>query len=231
MAKGGYVVDMQNLDITHFKAVVFDWDNTLAQSTPPLTYAVNRVLKTYHLPCWNIIKQKRDTNLSFRDNFPILFGKDANAAYSQYKHIYLQAVGKMISRTPYASEVLHFFKKRYIPIFLMTSKDRELLEFELPMLFEPEYFDCIVCGHEAEKDKPHGDHLMYTLNHCASNKPLCPKDVLVVGDSPQDSACAVSCGATAVIIGRDVTSEQSSNDANIMYFDSFVDFYQSLLLS
>lgn len=222
---------MQIFDITHLKAVVFDWDNTLAQSSPPLIYAVNRVLKNYHLPCWEVIKQKRNTDLSFRDNFPILFGTNANEAYNQYKQIYLQAVGSMISRTPYALEVLNFFKKRYIPIFLMTSKDRELLEFELPLLFEPEYFDCIVCGHEAEKDKPHRDHLMYTLSHCKTNQKICPQDVLVVGDSTQDSDCAIACGATAVRIGGNKINACHTNTEHLIYFDSFVDFYQSLLLS
>ena len=187
-------------------------------------------MKNYHLPSWDEVKKKRDCNLSFRDNFPLIFGANADQAYRDYKKIYLSEALKMISRTPFSLEVLNFFKKRYIPIFLMTSKDRELLEFELPLLFEPEYFDCIVCGHEAKKDKPYADHLLYTLSHCAFNQPICPKDVLLIGDSPQDSACALACGATAIRIGK-ASSDTPIESENIFYFDSFVDFYQSLLLS
>lgn len=52
------------------KIVIFDWDNTLAETRTPLIYAVNRVLKEYGLPEWKEVKKLRDNNLSFRDNFP-----------------------------------------------------------------------------------------------------------------------------------------------------------------
>ena len=220
---------MKTLELKHIKAVVFDWDNTLAQSRPALKYAVNQVLQSYHMPSWDEVKNKRDDNLSFRDNFPIIFKDKAHDAYEKYKKIYLKTAPDIITRTPYSLQVLNYFKKRGIPIFLMTNKDRTLLEFELPILFEPEYFDCIVCGHEAKKDKPYADHLLYTLEHCRFKGKICPKDVLVIGDSPQDSACAIACGATAVRIGSLYDNENHCD--NIFYFDSFVDFYQSLLLS
>ncbi len=219
----------QNLNIQNIKAVVFDWDNTLAQSRKVLKYAVNLVLQDYKMPCWDEVKQTRDGNLSFRDNFPIIFHDKAEEAYEKYKKIYLKIVPNMITRTPYSLEVLNFFKKRGIPILLMTNKDRVLLEVELPILFEPEFFDCVVCGHEAKRDKPYADHLIYTLNHCAQKEKFCPKDVLLIGDSPQDSKCALSCGAKAVRIGGLFENEKRMD--NVLYFDSFVDFYQSLLLS
>ncbi|MBR2299586.1 MAG: HAD family hydrolase [Alphaproteobacteria bacterium] len=220
---------MQNLDISNIKAVVFDWDNTLAKSSPPLRFAVSKVLDFYDLPSWDEVKQTRDGNLSFRDNFPIIFKDKADEAYERYKQIYLKVVPFMITRTPCALNVLNFFKKRHIPVLLMTNKDRTLLEFELPLLFEPEYFDCVVCGHEATKDKPHGDHLMYTLSRCGLKDDICLNNVLVVGDSPQDSRCALECGAKAVRIGPLFENETTCD--NVLYFNSFVDFYQSLLLS
>ncbi len=224
-----YMTGMNKINISDIKAVVFDWDNTLAKSSPPLRFAVNQVLAFYHLPSWDEVKATRDGNLSFRDNFPIIFKDKADEAYARYKQIYLKAAPDMIARTPYALEVLNFFKKRRIPILIMTNKDRSLLEFELPLLFEPEYFDCIVCGHEAKKDKPHGDHLLYTLAHCGLKDKVCLNNVLVVGDSPQDSKCAIECGATAVRIGSLFENENPCD--NVFYFNSFVDFYQSLLLS
>ncbi len=219
---------MEKIDISNIKAVVFDWDNTLALTSPPLVYSVEKVLKSFHMPSWSVVQKKRDLTLSFRDNFPRIFGKNADKAYEDYAKIYLKNVANMISRAPFALEVLNYFKKRQIPILLMTNKDRKLLEFELPILFEPEYFDCIVCGHEAKKDKPHADHLFYTLEKCPIGDTICPENVLVVGDSPQDTACAVACGAKAVRIGKIQTTH---SNANVTYFDSFVDFYQCLLLS
>ena len=50
------------------KIVIFDWDNTLAETRTPLIYAVNRVLKEYGLPEWKEVKKLRDNNLSFRQS-------------------------------------------------------------------------------------------------------------------------------------------------------------------
>ena len=85
------------------KIVIFDWDNTLAETRTPLIYAVNRVLKEYGFPEWKEVKKLRDNNLSFRDNFPRIFGSRADEAYRKYAEIYLRSVAGLISTfAPYA---------------------------------------------------------------------------------------------------------------------------------
>ena len=222
---------MQNLDVSQLKAVVFDWDNTLAQSKPALVNTVNQVLEKYNLPPWEIIKQKRDNTLSFQDNFPILFGKNASEAYALYKQIYLKNALNQIKATEFSYPILSFFKKRNIPICLMTNKDRDLLEFELPVLFEPETFFSIVCGHESQKNKPHSSNLYQTLRPILNPEDISPESVWVIGDSPQDSFCAFNSGAKAIRIGASLWPEDTSPPENCLFFHSFVDFYQSLLLS
>lgn len=222
---------MKNLNVSNLKAVVFDWDNTLAQSGPVLVSCVNRVLEKYHLPAWDVIKEKRDNNLSFQDNFPIIFGKNADDAYALYRKIYLKTVLGTIKATKFSYPVLSFFKKRNIPICLMTNKDRKLLDFELPILFEPEMFSYVVCGHEAEKNKPDSAHLFETLRFLLKPEDISPQKVWVVGDSPQDSGCALNCGALGIRIGKNLWREDEKNSQNCLFFQSFVDFYQSLLLS
>lgn len=219
------------LNIKQLKAVVFDWDNTLAKSKPPLVSSIEEVLNFYHLPCWDEVKTKRDNNLSFRDNFPRIFGNKSEEAYEKYREIYLKNVANMIETFPKVKEVLFFFKKRNIPLLIMTNKDRLLLEYELPILFEPETFDGITCGHEAEHDKPNGAHLIFTLKNILKSEDITPQTVWVVGDSPQDSACAKCAGALPIRIGQSLWTDENKNIDDILFFDSFVDFYKSLLLS
>ena len=71
---------MQQLNISKLKYVLFDWDNTLAESRTSLVYAVDKVLANYGLPCWEVSKEKRNRNLSFKDNFPLIFGDKAKEA-------------------------------------------------------------------------------------------------------------------------------------------------------
>ena len=52
-----------DLNIKDLKAVVFDWDNTLAESRTALVFAVNKVLAEYGLKNWEIEKKKYIENL------------------------------------------------------------------------------------------------------------------------------------------------------------------------
>ncbi len=220
-----------DLNIKDLKAVVFDWDNTLAESRTALVFAVNKVLAEYGLKNWEVEKKKRDNNLSFKDNFVNIFGSDAATAYEKYRKIYLENVDNMISTFPKTHDVLNFLKNNGVHIMIMSNKERVLLEHELPLLFERNLFDNIVCGHEAKQDKPHADHLLWTLKDVIGDTKINKRNVWVVGDSPQDSQCAQNAGARAIRIGKSIWQDENTPDNDVYFFDSFVDFYDSLLLS
>ena len=222
---------MESLNLQELKVAVFDWDNTLAESRTALVFCVNKVLHEYNLPEWEIVKAKRDNMLSFRDNFPRIFGDKAAEAYEKYTKIYLQNVGKMITAFPKTMEVLQFLKSQGVKLMVMSNKDRKLLDYELPLLFNPEIFDNVVCGHEAQKDKPYAEHLFWTLKDMFTPQQINRHNVWVIGDSPQDSACAKNAGALPIRIGKSIWADETSDTSGIVFFDSFVDFYKTLLLS
>lgn len=217
------------LSLAKLKAVLFDWDNTLAESRTPLVYAVNKVLEEYGLPDWNVVKQRRDNNLSFRDNFPRIFGNKAGEAYDKYSKIYLKNVARLISTFEGGDEVLKFLRKHGVKIIIMTNKERKLLDFELPLLFEPEMFDRIVAGHEAPRDKPYGEHALYALQGIVAREEINPDTVWVVGDSPQDSSCATAVQARPIRIGKPIWGDEGDKCPDIVYFDTFCDFYKALV--
>ena len=217
------------MNISGLKYVLFDWDNTLAESRSTLVLVVNQVLKEYGLPSWDQVKDLRDPNLSFRDNFPRIFGADkAVAAYERYAALYPQVVTSHIKTFPYVSEVLNFFKSKNIPIMIMSNKDRRLLELELPLLFDKTLFSRIVCGHEALRDKPYPEQVYYTLQGLLKQDEITPENVWVVGDSPMDSSSAQAANAQAIRIGRPIWGDQEKPEADIWYFDDFESFYKAL---
>lgn len=219
-----------SLKINGLKIAVFDWDNTLAQSRTSLVYAVNQVLESYRMPNWDIVQKKRDNNLSFRDNFPRIFGSKADEAYKKYQKIYKANVHRFIKPFPKAFEVLEFLKQHQVLLMIMTNKDRTLFEHELPLLFDPDLFDNTVCGHEADQDKPFAPHLIYTVKDILPASEITPKRVWVIGDSPQDSACAQAAGAKAIRIGAPIWKEDFENDnAGILFFDSLINFHKQLI--
>ncbi len=217
------------LPIDKLKVVLFDWDNTLAESRTPLLYAINKVLEEYHMPEWNVVKSRRDDNLSFKDNFPRIFGNKAGEAYDKYSKLYLKNVGRLISTFEGVNEVLKFLKKHNIKVMIMTNKDRKLLDFELPLLFDTNTFDKVVAGHEAPRDKPYGEHALHALDGFMEPEDINPDSVWVVGDSPQDSSCAKCVNAKAIRIGKSIWGDEQESNNNIVYFDTFCDFYQELI--
>ena len=46
-----------------------------------------------------------------------------------------------------------------------------------------------------------------------------------------DSCCAQAAGARPIRIGKSIWGDEEQKTEDICFFDSFVDFYQSLLLS
>ena len=216
------------LDLKCLKYAVFDWDNTLAESRTPLLFALNKVLEANHLPSWSELVLKRDRNLSFRDNFVNYFGDRAADIYEQYAQVYLENVASLIKTFDYVPEVLSFLRKSGIKLMIMSNKDRRLLEYELPLLFDPKLFEKIVCGHEALRDKPYPEHLYYTLEGYLPVHEISPESVWMIGDSPQDSRCALAANARPIRIGKDIWQQSGDTDSRIVSFDDFKQFYSAL---
>lgn len=216
------------MDLSKLKIVIFDWDNTLAESRTALVYCVNQILQEYNLPNWNIVSKLRDNNLSFRDNFPRIFGDKAEEAYAKYRVIYKQNIAKMINTFDGVVDSLIFLKSKGIKIIIMSNKDRELLEYELPLLFDKSLFDKIVCGREAKNDKPHPEHAYHSLDGMIDKKDISEETVWVIGDSPQDSTCAINANVKAIRIGDPIWKEEETKCDKITYFKDFKTFYKSL---
>jgi len=218
----------KTLNTTNLKAVAFDWDNTLALSHEALVRSVNVVLAVYGMGDWETVKEKRNPILSFRDNFPLIFGRKANEAYELYRQVYMQKAAELISAPECATEVLQYLLNKNIKIVLVTNKDRALLEYELPLLYPQEWFTRIVCGHEAPHDKPNPEQLIYALDGLVPE--ISEESVWMVGDSTIDSTCALSCDAKAIRIGEpiwDIKCEDETNE-KITFFADFAKLLKAL---
>ncbi len=219
---------MDRLDADKLKAAVFDWDGTLAETRTPRLWAVNQIMPEYGLPDWESTRDKQDKNLSFMDNFPLVFGDFAAEAYNRYAELYKANVARMIKVFPGVRETLRWLRQKQVKIAIMTNKDRRLLEFELPLLFDPGFFDRIVCGHEAAHDKPYGDHARLALAGLVEPHDISAQTVWVVGDSVLDNMCAEAVGALPVRIIGGCPEVEKIDSPDVVYFDTFEQFYRSL---
>lgn len=216
------------LDISELQYVIFDWDNTLAESRTALVFAINKVLRGHHLPDWNYYHKFRDSQLSFRDNFKVLFKEQAEELYTCYRRVYLEHVKGLLTTFPGVCETLDFFLEHRIPMIVMSNKDRVLLDYELPLLFAPKTFLRIIAGHEASRDKPYPEHIFYALKGLLTPQEINPKKVWMIGDSAQDSDCALAANALPVRIGTPIWNDDNSYNEKIIYAADFEVFRKML---
>lgn len=217
------------LNLQKVEYILFDWDNTLAESRTCLVATVNEILKKYNLPDWEHQKQKRDPNLSFRDNFPNVFGEElAKQAYQEYAELYKKNVVHMLTTFPKVKETLEFLKEQGKKIIILTNKDRKLLDFELPLLFDKSLFDRIVAGHEAPKDKPYPEQAWFALKGWLKAEDFSPEKVWIIGDSDMDSNCALAANARPVRIGEAIWGSQAKLSKDIKHYTDFAEFYHEL---
>ena len=219
---------MDKLDAGRLKAAVFDWDGTLAETRTPRLWAVNRIMAKYGLPDWESTREKQNKQLSFMDDFPLVFGSRAEEAYREYAELYKANVARMIKTFPGVRETLAFLRQKGVKIAIMTNKDRRLLEFELPLLYDVSLFDRIVCGHEAAHDKPCGDHARFALKGLVAESDIAPQSVWIVGDSVLDNMCAEAVGALPVRIVGGCPEVDRTGSPDVIYFNDFEQFYRSL---
>ena len=210
------------------KVVIFDWDGTLAQSSPPRISAVNRVLKNYNLPEWEISKKLRDENLSFMDNFPRIFRQNSSAAYEMYCRFYLENIREAFYGFEGAESVIEKLRSFGVKIAIMTNKDRRLLEQELPLIYPIIYFDKIVCGHEAPRDKPCKEHALYTLQGLIDVKDITPDTVWIIGDSKLDSLCAAGINALPIRINNIICGDELQKCQNLICFRDYNELYSAI---
>lgn len=219
---------MHNLNPQKLKVVVFDWDGTLAESRTPRLYSINKVMAEYGLPDWESTLNRQNQNLSFMDNFPLVFGSRAAEIYAKYSEVYKKYVGQMIYAFQGVNETLELLRQNNVLMAIMTNKDRRLLEFELPLLFEPSLFAKIVCGHEAAHDKPYAEHALCALNGLIKQQDINADTVWIVGDSVLDNMTAAAVGAKPIRICNGKCEYEKIEGAEVWYFNHFKDFYQQL---
>lgn len=217
------------LELSKLQYVLFDWDNTLAETRTALVTVVNQVLDGYGMPSLDESNGEYDKNLSFRDNFPNIFGeKKHDEAYQRYASLYKQQIKNLISTFPCVQQTLDFFAAHKIPMIVLTNKDRNLLNFELPLLFDSKIFTRIVAGHEASKDKPYPEQAWYALDGLLKPQEFTPEKVWIIGDSDMDSDCALAAGARAIRIGHPIWNDVSELDERVFFFEDFCSFLKTL---
>ena len=205
------------------KLIIFDWDDTLANTREAVVNAMNYVLSLYNLPEWEIIKkEKRDTKKSLKENFINFFGKEnEKEAYEKYLNYYINNSYNLVQPTNYSEDFLKFCNKKNINVAIISNKDKKLLNKEVEKCFKNIKFYQVLGNGDAVRNKPAPDPVFKLVENFDFD--LNENDVWLVGDTKQDTECALSSNCKPILIGKGKFMEDDylTKNNNILVINSF----------
>lgn len=181
------------------KAVLFDWDNTLADNWGAIHRAINAALSAMGHSTWTREETRERVRRSLRDSFPEMFGDRWEEArdifYSTFREVQFENLGLC----PGAANLLDALDRAGIPYGVVSNKTGDLLRAEAAHLgWTGRFAGAIVGAGDAAHDKPAPDPVHLALAPLAMPP---AKSVWFVGDAAIDIECARAAGLSAALVG------------------------------
>lgn len=165
------------------KAVIFDFDGTLADTLPVCFLAFESVFKKFD----NRDVTSEEIKAMFgpsetgiiREN---LKNKNYNEAIELYYEIYKERHKNIVQNNEDVNALLRLLKTKGYKLGIVTGKARRSLDISLDCLGLHNYFDVMITGDDVEFPKPHPEGIFKALNYLD----VLPNEAVFLGDSDAD---------------------------------------------
>jgi phosphoglycolate phosphatase len=186
-----------NADLPPPRAILFDWDNTLADNWAAIHGAMNATLIAMGRPPWTMAQSRHQIKASLRDSFPLLFGERWREAIGIYRDAFERAHLTALREMPAAGVMLAGLSNRGLYLAVVSNKAGRYLRAEAAHLGWMHYFGRLVGAQDAATDKPTVAPVELALAGSGLER---GSDVWFVGDADIDMACATNAGCTPVLL-------------------------------
>ena len=187
------------------RAIAIDLDGTLLDTIPDLCGAVNRVLEELGLPRLpvDLVKSFVGKGLGehMRKSLRTVMGRDPDDAENAhamalYRKHYAAHIADHTTIYPGVIEGLEAFKSRRLGLSVVTNKWQSYSETLLDHFNLTPYFDHIVCGDLLTTNQPDPGMMFYSAGRFGVH----PREMLMIGDSGNDSRSAQAAGSPVVLM-------------------------------
>ncbi len=191
------------------KAIIFDFDYTLGDSTNGIVLSVNYALEKLGYGSKDREEIKKTIGLSLTDTFSVLTGKSNQEEARQFSKYFIEkADSVMVENTElYADtkEILKKLKEAGYKTGIVTTKFRYRIEKILDRFSAVDLVDLIVGADDVKIEKPNPEGLLWVVNKLQLDK----DDILYVGDSLVDARTAENAQIdfAGVLTGTTVADE------------------------
>ena len=188
---------MVKLRLQNIKAVLFDLDGTLVDSSEAIIDTVEKVLESKGLKC-NRADVAGMIGLPLENIFgvlvPNLSKEEIWQLVYEYREYYIVHHLEKTAIHPSAKMILRELKARGFKLGIITAKYREPVTDVLAHFGILELFDVVVTGYEVKRHKPAPDIVL----EAAKRLGISPKQCVVVGDSPLDVQAGKQAGSFTI---------------------------------
>lgn len=172
------------------RAVIFDFDYTLADSSEGIVECINYALAGMGLACAPRDAACRTIGLTLQETFIKLAGAEQTARCGEFTRLFARRADEVMTPRTVVYEtvppVLKELRGRGLKLGIVSTKFRFRIEEILGRDELLDCFDVIIGGEDVERHKPHPEGLFRALERVA----FPPASVLYVGDSLADAEVA-----------------------------------------
>ncbi len=212
------------------KAIIFDFDYTLGDSTNGIALSINYALEQLGYSIRNMDDIKKTIGLSLKETYKTLTSNDNLEQAEQFARLFKEkADDVMVANTELyvgVKDVLQQLKNKGYRIGIVTTKFHYRIEQILSKFEANELIDIIVGAEDVKIEKPNPEGLLWAIEHLGIEK----ENVFYVGDSLVDAGTAKNAGVDFIAVLTGTTSKEEFEEYdNICIGENVVDIFNYLV--
>ncbi|SDL87635.1 HAD family hydrolase [Sediminibacillus halophilus] len=173
------------------KAIIFDFDGTLANTLPVNIFGFQEVFKKFDQKDYS----KEEIKEMFGPPEPELIeqnlqSNDVKGAVSYYYQQYEENHNRLVDNNQEIDQLLSNLKDREMKLGVVTGKSRKSFEYSLAELNMKKYFDILITGDDVKEAKPAPEGILQALKKLE----VSPEEAMYIGDSDDDMNAGKKAG-------------------------------------
>ena len=187
----------------HYKAVCFDFDYTLGDSTDSIVAGFAHAMTKLGYPVPDRGTVRRTVGYMLEDAFTIISGDNTPENRAKFRPYFIEVAMERQRREttlfPGAVELLRGLKQAGIMAGIVSSKRGDTIEIIMDRYGVLDCLELVIGSHDVKHHKPHPEGLLWAMERLGLEK----EEVLFCGDTVIDAETAqnAGCDFAAVLNG------------------------------